>query len=438
MLRASYWAFASLLAVVVSLAGCDERHAPDSDTPKPQAGPALRPAQLKVSEAAARAVVEHYADLGFAVFTDAHQAALQLQTAVRTLLATPTSEHLQATKNAWIAARVPYMQTEVFRFSSPVVNEWERQVNAWPINAEVIDYVARDAKRPNNARTSIIANPIINLGEERIEFHQITASSLSSLNELAGPDLPIITGYHALEFLLWGEEPAKKNGAGQRPATDYAEKGCTNGHCDRRRAYLEAVTELLVTDLADLAAQWQPEVSDNYRAALLLDTTFNGIRKILVGMGSLSLDGLATERMQIALDTNAPEAEHDRFSDNTHNALFYNAKGIRNVYLGTYQRLNGSLLSGASLANLVQSVEPDINTSLQKDLADTETKMQALVDSANQGILFDQLIAPHNSAGQTKVRDAITALVKQSVTIEQVANSLGIEDLTSETADRLQ
>src|SRR5699024_1997438 len=128
------------------------------------------------------------------------------------------------------------------------------------------------------------------------------------------------------------------------------------GHNERRRDFLKAATDLLVADLEDMVAQWQPG-ADNYRASLEAESAENGLRKMLFGMGSLSLGELAGERMKVSLEANSTEDEHDCFSDNTHNSHFYNGLGIRNVYLGEYRRVNGELLSGPSLASLVAQVD---------------------------------------------------------------------------------
>jgi len=152
-------------------------------------------------------------------------------------------------------------------------------------------------------------------------------------------------------------------------------------------------------------------------------------------MGSLSLGELAGERMKVALEANSTEDEHDCFSDNTHNSHFYNAKGIRNVYLGEYQKVDGSTLTGPSLSSLVAKADAQTDSTLKADLEATEAKLQTLVDSANNGQHFDQLIAADNSAGQQIVRDAIAALVKQTSAIELAAGKLGISELQPDTAD---
>ena len=436
-------ASASLLAIAISLAGCGEDKAPATQAAAPAAATesAAPATAAKVDEAAAKAVVNHYADLALAVFSDAASTGKALQTAVDALLADPSEATLKAAREAWLAARVPYMQTEVFRFGNPVVDEWEGQLNAWPLDEGLIDYVAEDYQHAlgnPGAQANIIANTEIQVGEDKIDVSEITGELLASLNELGGSEANVATGYHAIEFLLWGQDLNGTNpGAGQRPASDFVVgEGCTGGNCERRRDYLKAATALLVSDLDEMVAQWQPNVADNYRASLQAEAAENGLRKMLFGMGSLSLGELAGERMKVALEANSTEDEHDCFSDNTHNSHFYNGKGIRNVYLGEYKKVDGSTLTGPSLSELVAKADAQADATLKADLQETEAKLQALVDSAEKNnVHFDQLIAEGNAEGQQLVRDAIAALVKQTGAIEQAAGKLGISDLNPDTAD---
>lgn len=386
-------------------------------------------------------MVNHYADLALAVFSDAASTGKALQAAVDALLADPSEATLKAAREAWLAARVPYMQTEVFRFGNPVVDEWEGQLNAWPLDEGLIDYVAEDYQHAlgnPGAQANIIANTEIQVGEDKIDVSEITGELLASLNELGGSEANVATGYHAIEFLLWGQDLNGTNpGAGERPYTDYVVgEGATGGHNERRRAFLKAATDLLVSDLNDMVEQWKDDMQGNYRSELVADSADNGLRKMLFGMGSLSLGELAGERMKVALEANSTEDEHDCFSDNTHNSHFYNGKGIRNVYLGEYKKVDGSTLTGPSLSELVAKTDAQADATLKADLQETEAKLQALVDSAEKNnVHFDQLIAQGNAEGQQLVRDAIAALVKQTGTIEQAAGKLGISDLNPDTAD---
>lgn len=423
-----------LLALGLTLSGCDKKAeqpaaAPVAATPAPAAQPVVD------QNAAAKAVISHYADIALAAYSDSLSEALKLQTAIDTFIKDPDDSHLQAARAAWIAARIPYMQTEAFRFGNKVVDDWEGQVNAWPLDEGLIDYVATDYQHAlgnPGATANIIANTTLTVGEQKIDFTNITPELLASLNELGGSEANVATGYHAIEFLLWGQDLNGTNaGAGNRPATDYVVgKGCTGGHCDRRAQYLIAVTSLLVKDLQDMVAQWQPN-ADNYRAELVKEPVKQGLRTMLVGMGSLSLGELAGQRMQVALEANSTEDEQDCFSDNTHASHFYDGKGISNIYLGEYVRTDGSVVKGSSLSSLVAVKNAAADTEVRKKLTITEKQLQAMVDSANNGQHFDQLIAAGNTAGNTLVKNSIDALTAQTTAIEAAAAVLGITELKS-------
>lgn len=389
-------------------------------------------------------VVEQYANLGHAVFADSLQAARQLQQSIDTLIAKPSQATLQQARQAWIQARVPYQQSETFRFGNPVVDEWEGQVNAWPLDEGLIDYVDPDHYHYEmgnaGATANIIASTELKIGNETLDLTTISADKLASLNELGGSEANVATGYHAIEFLLWGQDlNGTAAGAGNRPHTDFIQgKGCTGGHCERRVAYLKAATGLLIDDLTFMADQWAAGQKDNYRAQLLAQKPADALTRMLFGMGSLALGELAGERMKVALEAASPEDEHDCFSDNTHHSHFYNAKGIQNLYFGTYQPQQGDAVAGPSLSDLVAAKSPQTDSQVKARFAATMAALQKMVDQAEAAtptMKFDQMIAEDNAAGQAIVRDAIAQLVLLTREIEAAAKIIGISNLSPDTAD---
>ncbi|KEQ19129.1 peptidase [Endozoicomonas numazuensis] len=415
------------------LAGC-------SDSKKADVNESL--SALTISQQSAEPVIRQYADVALATFEDALITAKALRVAAGQLVINPDETTLRHAREAWKAARVPYMQSEVFRFGNSVVDNWEGQLNAWPLDEGMIDYV--DAGQYGHemgnagAEANIVANPQLMLGEHTLNLDAITPELLASLNELGGSEANVATGYHAVEFLLWGQDlNGNGPGAGERPATDYA-KGldCTNGHCERRGSYLLKVTDLLIKDLEYMVAQWQPDVADNYRSKLLQEPVDQGLRKMLFGMGSLSLGELAGERMKVALEANSTEDEHDCFSDNTHFSHFYNAQGVRNVFAGSYQRVDGSKIEGPSILKWLKEADKTLSDKALQQLNTTRDALQAIVDSAeNDNVAFDQLIAAENKEGHELVETAINALVAQTTTIEEVAGVMGITQLNPDNAD---
>ncbi|MDR5858527.1 peptidase [Halomonas eurihalina] len=391
----------------------------------------------------AEQVVGHYADLAHANYQDALVAARTLDERIDALLADPNNETLAAARQAWVEARVPYQQSEVFRFGNAVVDDWEGQLNAWPLDEGMIDYVASDDYQHElgnaGATANIIANQSIQVGGETVDVSELTPDLLADLNEIGGSEANVASGYHAIEFLLWGQDRhGFEAGNGERPASDYMSgEACTHGHCDRRGAYLDAASDLLVSDLEWMVAQWAPDSDDNYRQALLAESPEEGLRRMLFGMGSLSLGELAGERMKVALEANSVEDEHDCFSDNTHNSHYYNGQGIQNVYTGRYQRLDGSTLEGPSLSDLVATRDSALDDTLKAQLASSMDELEALKQAAEaeqDPMAFDMMIAPGNEQGTELVNNAILALVTQTGSIEKAADELGVNSLQSDDA----
>ena len=385
------------------------------------------------------AVVATYADIAAAGYEDSLTKARALQHATRALIETPSAEALEAAKSAWLAARVPYQQTEVFRFGNPIVDDWEGRVNAWPLDEGLIDYVDGGATTGDNqlAALNVIATPRFTLSGEEIDATKITPALLEqTLHEADAIEANVATGYHAIEFLLWGQDlNGTGPGAGDRPWTDYARgENCTNGHCDRRADYLAAATELLVSDLDWMARQWTDDGAA--RAALTADPDA-AIIAMLTGMGSLSYGEQAGERMKLGVMLNDPEEEHDCFSDNTHNSHYYDGLGMQNVYRGEYLRVDGSTVSGPSLADLVAAADAGLAAELDDDLDTTMTRLGRIKTAAEAGFSYDMMLARGNAEGEALIMDAVDALVDQTRSIERAVAALGLDQIGFAGSDSL-
>jgi putative iron-regulated protein len=390
--------------------------------------------------ATAQAVLAHYADLAHAMYGDSLTTARTLQSAVGRLIAEPTERSLSAAREAWVAARHPYQQTEAYRFGNPIVDDWEGKVNAWPLDEGLIDYVAESYGGESDENpfytANIIANPVLNIGGEEIDASEITPALLEELHELDEVEANVTTGYHAIEFLLWGQDlNGTGPGAGQRPASDFDPDNCSRGSCDRRAAYLKAATDLLVSDLEWMTVQWA--AGGEARASVTDGDPNANIAKILTGMGSLSYGELAGERMKLGLMLHDPEEEHDCFADNTHWSHYNDAMGVWNVYTGSYTRIDGTRVTGPSLSDLVAARDPAVDTELRGKLQQSIAKMQVLVDTAEGGEAYDQMIGQDNPDGNAKVKAAIDALVDQAKSIEKAVGVLGLESIAFEGSDSL-
>ena len=386
------------------------------------------------------AVLNTYADIALAGYEDSLVTARALDAAIDALVAGPSEATLGAARAAWIAARAPYQQTEVYRFGNAIVDDWEGRVNAWPLDEGLIDYVDApygvDSDENDLYTVNVIANPELVVNGRAIDATMLTPALLSeTLHEAEGVEANVATGYHAIEFLLWGQDlNGTEAGSGARPATDFDPEDCTGGNCDRRAGYLKAASTLLVGDLEEMVGNWQADGAA--RAALLAEPSA-GLATILTGMGSLSYGELAGERMKLGLLLHDPEEEHDCFSDNTHNSHYFDQIGIRNVYAGHYRRIDGSTVSGSAIADLVATADAALDKEIRDMLDATVGAMAALRSRAESVEAYDQMIGEGNASGNAVVQAAIDALVGQTRSIERAVAILDLGSIEIEGSDSL-
>ena len=351
-----------------------------------------------------KSVARHYAALVHANYSDTLAAAKDMQAAIAAFVAAPSADGLNKARKAWLDAREFYGQTEAFRFyGGPIDDDKgpEGQINAWPLDEAYVDYVEG---KPNAG--------LIN----DTKF-KITKANLTEVNERGGEE-NIAAGWHAIEFLLWGQD-LSETGAGERSFEDYVDGKKPNA--DRRRQFLTVATDLLIDDLSYITKAWEPG-KKNYRAQFEKGGK-ESVRKIIVGLGSLSRGELAGERMEVALNSQDQEDEHSCFSDNTHRDAATNAKGIQNVWLGQYQRRDGTQLQGPGVRDLVAAKDAAL---AQKTTAQIAESVQGA-----EGIPapFDRAIVK-GSQGRPVMEKTIASLVEQSKLLVESAGAVGITKLT--------
>jgi putative iron-regulated protein len=356
-------------------------------------------------------IVENYANIVYQNYLDTYNSALTLQTTINTFTTTPNESNFTSAKDSWLASREYYGQTEAFRFASGPIDDSdgpEGLINAWPLDENYIDYVSG---LPNSG--------IIN---DLDTYPTISKELLESLNEVGG-EKNISVGYHAIEFLLWGQDltaPSAKE-PGKRPYTDYlvntiANKNTTAntpvaGTQERRAQYINICSELLVEHLQLMVNEWK--VGGSYRTIFLALDEDVALKNILTGISTLSKSELAGERIFVAYDNQDQEDEHSCFSDNTHGDIRLNFAGIKNVYTGKY----GSI-SGASIEDLVTETNATLGAEISQSLSNIVTDLDATA------IPFDFAIS--NSTDRPAVVTAVNSLRTIGDKFVSAATEIGI------------
>lgn len=342
--------------------------------------------------------VATYAAIVRATYSDSLAAAGALDAALEELVASPSQQTLEAARTAWLASREPYLQSEVFRFyDGPIDNPEdgpEGLINAWPLDENYIDYVEGDPT----------AGAINDLTVT------IDASTLEGRNEVGG-EKNIATGFHAIEFLLWGQDQSPA-GPGARPHTDYVTDGTgTAQNQDRRGQYLTVAGDLLLGHLGQVNDAWAEGAP--YRSGFEADPE-GSFAKILAGMIILSGFETGGERLQAALDSGDQEDEHSCFSDNTHRDMIQDIQGVRNVWTGSY-----GAVTGVSVRDVVAEVDADLASALDARIDESLALANALP------VPFDSAIAP-GSEGRAAVQALVDSLRDQEGLLFQVFEAFGL------------
>jgi putative iron-regulated protein len=381
------------IATVFALTGCEVSSSATDNSSETTAFTQIKDMSASDKKTKIQSVLTAYADYAIDSYTKARADALNLQTAIKAFTDAPTETTLKLAKTAWLQSRESYGITEALRLSNGPIDAEEGfastfgapegQLNAWPLDENYIDYTTdKDGK--------------VTTGNIIDGTTAITKEYLASLNEKDGA-ANVSTGYHAIEFLLWGQDQdystfiadnithgAMK--AGERPVSDYT----TAKNADRRKAYLNAVAELMVDDLTMVVNAWDKSTG-TYRKAFLGEGT-NALsqdkilKDIFIAIGKFIKSEVANERIAVAALTPSEEDEHSCFSDNTHRDIDLNYIGFKNV-LNLFK------------VNLSDAEKTEINT----QIASIDAKVKTINDVAKSDYHFDYQIVEANGKLQNIV-----------------------------------
>lgn len=342
---------------------------------------------------------ENYVEMAYAVYTDSLTTATNLQTAVNTFVTTPTEDNLAAARAAYKLARVPYQQSEIMRWDTIItegknlttdgglasVDEWEGQVNAWPLDENhIVSLIEGDD--PINTQLLLAQNGVDAAGDEA--------------------EANVTTGVHAIEFMLWGEDlHGTDAGAGERIATEFDQTNCLDTYCERRAQYLTAAMNLYVNDLMAMQAEWSP-TAVNTAGTLAYNFIHSslGIEYIVGALNAMAADELSGARMGSGLLLRDPEESHDCFSDLSHVAIYYNFQGIKNAFYGHYGDV-----TGVGIADLIKQKDEETFNRIDVALTSIETKMRAIYEAGEREVntvRFDQIIGQSATGTERVIAEA--------------------------------
>ena len=341
-----------------------------------------------------------YADGVHAAYAESATAARTMQAAFKALLHTPTDATLAAARQAWLTARVPYLRTEAFRYYDGPIDGPEAEgrqagpegrLNAWPLNEVVIDYVVGD---DDAGLVNALDVPLTR--ETILQRDQVS------------DEADVTTGWHAIEFLLWGQD-LSADGPGNRPVADFV---AGTPATDRRRQYLMLLTEQVIADLDWLREEWNPQNKAGYVHFFLGLEQHEAVGRVITGAATLAGYELASERLAVALDSGSQEDEQSCFSDSTRQDFVHALEGIRAAWYGR---------DGRGLASVLKKLRPQLAADLDAKFAKADAAVQGLPQP------FDSMLgdaAPE--AARARGEAAVAALQELGAGLRDAGAALGV------------
>lgn len=346
-----------MMALTATMAGCSPDDGPETSTgPSPEV----------------QAVLDHVGDdVIVATYADFDREAAALASACRRLDAAPSDSLLAAARVRWHAARIPWEQAEAFTFGPVTFANLDLALDSWPLNTVDIDATLAGTDA-------------------------ITPESVAALD-------PTTRGFHAAEYLLWGED-------GHRHAADMTL---------RERDYLVAVAEIMARDAARVHAVWS---GTNGYAALLQTagepgntayaSTDDAVYELLMGVLFIT-EEVAAEKIQVTLQSGTDRFAESRYSRSSKADIENNLQSVSNMYEGTFGDQQGP-----GLSRLVAARDPALDARFRAELASARAAVAAI-----PGPLEDAV---------TEAPEAVLAAQKSA---EQVLHTLE-DDLIPSVAGR--
>jgi putative iron-regulated protein len=351
----------------------------------------------------AKAQILGYAQLAFGAYSLALADGEHLKAAIDALLASPGDDSLTRARDAWLQARRSWEETEAFRFYDGPIDVADSgpgplaRIDGWPVDPQIIDYV------DDNPTSGIVNNMKLAL----------TRATLLGRQSQPGPQKAVTTGWHAIEFLLWGQESATLGEPGDRPPTDYLPGQPNN---DRRRAYLKLTSDLLIEDLRYLVESWDPK-SRNYAAAFRVLNQREAVGRIMNGVALLAGQELAITRLANALDSRDRTLLTSRFSGASYQDCVFALRAVRNVWTGDQ---GGETRPGLEL--LVQRTDPAISVKIGHALDQAEESVAMLHTPLDR----ETLPAPPGAPARQAAERAIADLKRLASLIRDAGLKLGV------------
>ena len=301
-------------------------------------------------------------------FDSLNVRAARLSSALDALAASPSPTALAAAQDAWRATREIYERNEGFAFGPLITNEYDPNMDTWPID-----------------RTGIAALVSGN-----------AAITKAEINEEDGT----LKGFHGIEYILFGD-----NGSATSASLTVGQ-----------RSYLSAAGQSLAALAEALDEAWQP-TGDNFAGQL---TSAGSGSSVYASVGAAlqeitsgliePTDEVPNSKIALPLSSGDSYFEESAFSDNTLNDLENDLHGAFAAYRGSFSG------DGNGIGTLIASQSPSLDRQVRTQFAAAFAALDAV------GPSFDQAL--HNNPDVLRAAQQAILTLNRTL-VNQVAPLVG-------------
>lgn len=366
----------SVLFAALLLVGCGGGGSGDSGDPGGSAASVCpTPDGGDLSADTTTMVINSYVDdVVIATYRDLRNKATALRVSVETLQSGRNQANLDAAQAAWVAARVPWEQSEAWLFGPVDSSGYDPALDSWPVNRTDLDEVLN--------------------GNDALTEEYIAALA------------PDKKGFHTVEYLLYGIG--------------------LNELQDRHFSYLIGTAKDIESTAIDLHDSWTED--DNPYGERMKsagddgNTTYpsqtSALEEIVGGMMKI-LDEVGAAKIAEPYDDQDTEDVESQFSFNSRADFANNIVGVLNVWMGCRASLDSRRCSGTGLDDLVRGsnsalatrVETEINDAIDKILAISQPFRDAILDPSQS----DEIEAAQDATDKAfrTLRGCVLELIRQ-------------------------
>lgn len=271
-------------------------------------------------------------DVILATYQELYDQTQILANSLATLETDQTPANLEAARQAWRDARVPWEQSEGFLFGPVDQKGIDPAIDSWPVNQPDLE--------------AVLSSP-----------NALTKAYIDGLDGT-------LKGFHTIEYLIFGTNNDKQ-------LSDFT---------PRQFEYLHACAQSLHGATEALYYSWKPEeqnfIANVINAGEVGNTIYpsqkSALEEIITGMVTI-VDEVGNGKINDPLSQQNVNLEESRFSANSKQDFANNIRSVKNAYLGVYKNT-----SGVGISSLISAKNSTLDTKVKQQIDEAIVAIEAI------------------------------------------------------------